>query len=474
MHNTRENVSDGQEESVSIVTAPKRCGQLASHALVLAVCGGVVLGFGLGFLLRHVEISEDALMWTGTATMDPRSHGRISLLSLGFVLLANSVGSLTGIVCYYIVRPGEGMAVSDEGQYDTISTSIQTHDMFADLIRNIVPDNILTVCFQKTQTRYDVKTELNSTNTRLARTVGTAAGTNVLGVLFLSTVIGMAVSKMDEKGRIIVDLFEALSSAFIKILTWFMWSTPVGVASLIAVSVARVADIEDTFSSLGLLVVAFFTGILFQQLILFPVLLFILFRMNPLYFYFKAAKAWMAVFGPPSSAIGIPEILRICEEDFHVDKRVSRFTVPFGAAECRIGSAHFVILSVLFLAAAQGVSLNLLQVIIVWILCSLSSLALPAVPSSSLVVILILLTSIDVDGDAMGILLTLEWFTDRLRTTSNAMASTICTMTVDKFCKGKLEIDIPSTEKATEVDGVDSDGDYLDKEDSNSILLKIH
>ncbi|XP_033731109.1 excitatory amino acid transporter 2-like [Pecten maximus] len=289
----------------------------------------------------------------------------------------------------------------------------------------------------------------------------------------------MATSKMGEKGKIVVDLFEAFSLIFIKILTWFMWSTPVGVASLIAVSVAQVNDIEDTFNSLGLLVVAFLIGILLQQLVLYPSALFIIFRMNPLYFYFKAAKAWMAVFGPPSSAMGIPEILRLCEEDFHVDKRVSRFTVPFGAAECRIGSMHFIALSALFIAAVQGVSLSPLQVAIVWILCSLSSLAVPAVPSSSLVVVLILLTSVDVDGEAMGILFTLEWFTDRLRSTSNAMASTICTMLVDKLCRGKLEVVTSGKTTSTGEGGADTDGDFSDladdsKDGPNSVLLKIH
>ncbi|XP_060082907.1 excitatory amino acid transporter-like [Ylistrum balloti] len=485
------------------VTSPSkpiswRCRRLADHALVLAVCSGVVIGFGLGFALRQLKLSEDVLMWIGlpgdifmrllkvtilpvivcsiihgTATIDPRSHGRISLMAFGFVLLSNSVGALTGIVCHYIFRSGEVMLTEGETQYKSISTAIQTHDMFADLIRNVVPDNILTACFQKTQTRYIATTEVNSTSTTLSRSIGTAPGTNVLGILFLSTIIGMAASKMGEKGKIVVDLFEAFSTIFIKILTWFMWSTPVGVASLIAVSIARVTDIVDTFSSLGLLVAAFLVGILFHQLVLLPAALFIIFRIKPWYFYLKAAKAWMAVFAPPSSAIGIPEIIRLSEEDFHVDKRVSRFTVPFGAAESRIGSTHFISLSVLFLASVQGVSLNSLQVFIIWILCSLSSLAVPAVPSSSLVVVLIILTSLDVDGDAMGILFTIEWFTDRLRTSSNAMASILCTMTVDKLCKGKLEKVTSDDAIVSDRNGDDDNPDGEDTDDANSILLKI-
>ncbi|XP_021353319.1 putative sodium-dependent excitatory amino acid transporter glt-6 isoform X2 [Mizuhopecten yessoensis] len=448
-----ESVSGGQEDIDPTERAPGSCKRLASHALVIAVCGGVVIGFGLGFALRQTHLSEDAMMWTGlpgeifmrmlkvtilpvivcsiihgTATMDPRSHGRVSLLTLGFVFLANTVGSLTGILCYFIVRPSEGLVVEDVTQYTSVSTDIQPQDMFADLIRNIFPDNILTACFQKTQTRYDLISEFNSTNTRLSRSIGTAAGTNVLGVLFMSAVIGTASSTLGEKGKIVVDFFEAFSAIFIKMLTWFMWSTPVGVASLIAVSVARVVDIEDTFSSLGLLVVAFLTGIIFHQLVLYPVLLLTIFRMNPLYFYLKSAKAWMAVFGPPSSAIGIPEILRLCEEDFTVDKRVSR------------------------------------------ILCSMSSLAVPAVPSASLVVVLIILTSVNVDSGAMGILFTLEWFTDRLRTTSNSMANIICTMTVDKLCKGKLEVVPTDKTQQPNVDSCDSDSDT---DGTKSVLLKI-
>ena len=46
--------------------------------------------------------------------------------------------------------------------------------------RNLVPDNVVAACFQKTQTRYTEKTTAANT-TELVRELGTSSGTNILG-----------------------------------------------------------------------------------------------------------------------------------------------------------------------------------------------------------------------------------------------------------------------------------------------------
>ncbi|XP_076463709.1 excitatory amino acid transporter 1-like [Babylonia areolata] len=118
--------------------------------------------------------------------------------------------------------------------------NLQTADLFADLIRNLVPDNLVSACFEKSQTHYrkvsvpgpvppvglggvgnsDNNTLTNITLTNITATnitatnilttvttesyqryLGTAGGTNILGLVVACSVIGMASAQTGETAR---------------------------------------------------------------------------------------------------------------------------------------------------------------------------------------------------------------------------------------------------------------------------------
>ena len=65
------------------------------------------------------------------------------------------------------------------------------------------------------------------------------------------------------------------------------------------------------------------------------------------------------------SAIAIPDVLVSAETKNGVDIRISRFSVPFGAALCRCGSGAFMVTVSLFLASMEGVELQAVQIVYV-------------------------------------------------------------------------------------------------------------
>ncbi|XP_060068253.1 excitatory amino acid transporter-like [Ylistrum balloti] len=411
---------------------------LRRNALLILVVIGVATGFGLGFGLRSADLSADALMWlglpgemfmnmlkmtiipliagsiiAGTATSDPKSNGRISILSITFIVMANLFGAIMGILAYFILSlGGDTTSPNVHSRSSPDSQHLQTQDMFADLLRNIIPDNIITTTFQKAQTRYTSTVsvaENNGTNVTVqvfVRHVGVANSTNVLGVILISAVVGLAASTVKESSTNFVPFFQATSNIFIRIMRWFVWSTPVGVASLICVSVLRVESLEDTFRSLGMYLITFTVGNLIQQLLLIPSIYFLAIRKNPFTFLLSTARPWMAVFGPPSSMVGMPEMITVCEETHHVDKRVSSFAIPFSVTLCRAGSCYFISLSALFIISMNG-----------------------QYPSVSEVIMI---------GQSVGVLMALEWYTDRMRTSCNMLHMVTCTIVVDKLCAPQL------------------------------------
>ncbi|KAJ8298790.1 hypothetical protein KUTeg_022850 [Tegillarca granosa] len=216
--------------------------------------------------------------------------------------------------------------------------------------------------------------------------------------------------------------------------------TPIGVASLIASSIAQIKDIDTTFKSLGVFVGGYTLGIAIHQLLVIPVLWLIVMRTNPFKFLLTAFRPWITVFAPPSSAVGIPEVLNTCETKHGVDTRVSRFTVLFFASMSRMGSCYFICMASLFIANLEGGNLEAVQVILITVVSSVGSLAIPSVPSASIITIIIVLSSLDISAVKVGMLMALEWYTDRLRTTSNTLNNVAGTIFIYKFCKRALEV----------------------------------
>ncbi|XP_041359636.1 neutral amino acid transporter A-like [Gigantopelta aegis] len=92
---------------------------------------GIVVGFGVGFGVRQLNPSKDAIMWigiagelfmrmlrlmilpliiccliSGTASLDPKSNGKISLTAFVYIVSTNALGIAVGVVLGLLIRPG--------------------------------------------------------------------------------------------------------------------------------------------------------------------------------------------------------------------------------------------------------------------------------------------------------------------------------------------------------------------------------
>ncbi|XP_062615329.1 excitatory amino acid transporter 2-like [Saccostrea cucullata] len=381
-----------------------KCAFLRRNSLIISVLIGVALGFVIGFGVRVVEPSENAIIWiglsgeiymrvlkmmllplvvstiiTGAASMDPKSNGRISALSVGYIIITNTIGAIIAIIVFLMIQPGKDLKIPSSESSDSVQTDIETSDMFADMIRNFFPDNLVTACFQKTQTKYShvprvvMMNGTNSSVTVVHKSLSSTSGVNILGLIIACLLFGITASTLGKRAKPFIELFETISIIVIKLLKWIIWMTPVGVASLIATAILKAHDIENVFSSMGMFVLAHVVGLLFHQLVLIPVIYFIATRKNPLYFFSASLRPWFTVFGPPST-----------------------------------------------------------------LLSTVGSFAVPSVPSASIVSLLVVLSSIDIEVHNIGLLMALEWFNDRFRTTSNTLTIIVGAVVIERLCRSSL------------------------------------
>ncbi|XP_062591866.1 excitatory amino acid transporter-like [Saccostrea cucullata] len=448
-------------------------GQLLFVLTFLAVIFGFIIGFGI----REATPSPDVIQWIGmpgdlfmrslkmmivplivtsviqsTASLDPKSNCRIGLISITYILLTNLMGCMIAITLIYIIKPGRVNVAHDE---KVMVNKIQPQDIFADLLRNIIPDNLVEATFRKTQTQFrseiiwsNSKNHSNSSNTtadvnqklEMVKIVGKSDGPNILGLLLACLLIGIAAGRFREKAKTFIDFFAMSAEIVLQILRWFIWVTPVGVASLTAASLAGTRDITETFISLGYFVLTVTSGIVILQAILLPLIYFAFFRKNPYKRILSVKRAWLMGFSFGSSTLAMPDLLHACENVNKMDKRIARFVIPLCCTANADGSALFISAASMFIAQISGYTLTYGNVIIIGILTAFSTLSLPALPSASMVIVVVVLSAINVPVNEVSILFAVEWFLDRLRTGSNVESHFICAAITDHFCRRKYDV----------------------------------
>lgn len=76
-------------------------------------------------------------------------------------------------------------------------------------------------------------------------------GTNVLGLVMFSVVMGAVIGKMGIKGKPLQDVFQVLSEGMMIITQWVIWLSPVGIFFLITEKMLEIKSFSDVFIQLG-------------------------------------------------------------------------------------------------------------------------------------------------------------------------------------------------------------------------------
>ncbi|XP_041356554.1 excitatory amino acid transporter 2-like isoform X1 [Gigantopelta aegis] len=258
------------------------------------------------------------------------------------------------------------------------------------------------------------------------------------GLIAICTVLGVATNSVKEKADVVLRFFFGFTEIVFVIMRKIFWFAPIGIGSLIASSIAGITDITEAFSRLGLFVLTILVGLLIYSLIVLPLIIFVLTRRNPFAFIISIVRACLMAFATTSSAAVIPDMLIACEENNHIDKRVTRFVIPLCATLNRDGSAIYVACSAVFVGQMMFGSISVTEAFTIWLLTSVGSLAIPPVPSSSLVTLIIILTSMGIPSDGISLLFAIDWLMDRFRTCCNIISHTFCAAVTYQFCKKDL------------------------------------
>ena len=221
---------------------------------------------------------------------------------------------------------------------------------------------------------------------------------------------------------------------------------PIGVFCLMA----------KTFGSMGLegilplskYFVCVLIGLAIQAFIVYPSLLVIFTRLNPIRFFRKFMSVMFFAFSSSTSNATIP--LNINKlEDMGVSRDVSSFTIPLGATINMDGTAIMQGVAVMFAAQAYGIDLGTSALLTVIFTAVMASIGTAGVPSVGLVTLTMVFNSVGLPVEAIGIIFGIDHIIDMFRTAVNITGDAICTMIVS-FRNKALDVDIFNGNKEPE------------------------
>ncbi|XP_059170368.1 excitatory amino acid transporter 1-like [Physella acuta] len=458
-----------------------RSAHLSGDTIMLISFPGDLLMRMLKMLIVPLIISS---MITGLASLDAKNSGKMGLRAIVYYLSTTFIAIILGIILVLSIHPGEydgGIRKRSKKQKHPPSSL----DAFLDLIRNIFPPNILQACFQHTLTVYtvdepeefittqpntttssDLNTTLattittiitttqrtiidNSTNqtiiteevTKWVRTTPMADGVNVLGIITFCTAFGILISIMGPKGKIMIDFFQVLNEIIMKMVLMVMWYSPIGIMFLIAGKILELDDPAKVGQQLGMYMITILVGLTIHTVVVLPGIYFVITRKNPYLVMWGVIQAWVTALGTASSTATLPVTFRCLEENLHIDKRVTRFVLPIGATINMDGTALYEAVAPIFIAQMNGMELSFGKIVAISLTATCASIGAAAIPSAGLVTMIMVLTSVGLPADDISLILAVDWFLDRFRTSTNVLGDSYGAAVVDHLSRHELQLD---------------------------------
>lgn len=125
-------------------------------------------------------------------------------------------------------------------------------------------------------------------------------GMNIIGIVVSACVIGIAMSSMHGKVSTLLALVTELSTMMMKITTWVICVSPIGIFFLTVSQIIEMDDLNVVVGKLGLYLITVISGILFHGFVILPILFYAFTRKNPYVFIVGMGQAIVTAFGTAS------------------------------------------------------------------------------------------------------------------------------------------------------------------------------
>jgi Na+/H+-dicarboxylate symporter len=262
---------------------------------------------------------------------------------------------------------------------------------------------------------------------------------NVLGAALLALVLGFALRSVRRSGEVpsraldmVADAVNAVSEALQRALSWLVLLAPIAAFALVTHAVAHAG--LAAFAGLWIFVAAIALGFTLHGLVFYS------FRawsagMSPRRFLAEGRDAVVMAIATNSSLATVPVTLRCLVERMGVSQPSARLAACVGTNLNNDGIALYEAMTVLTIAQACGLDLDLAQQGSVVLASVLAGAGIAGIPEAGIVVLPTVLAAIGVpEAAAMAaipLVMPVDWLLARARTVLNVLSDMIVAILLD-------------------------------------------
>ena len=428
-------------------------------------------------------------MITGVAGLgDVRHVGTIGLRTIVYYLTTTFFAVLTGILLVLIVNPGKGSTYETnefpDTAYEIVQTPIsggsilrlsdgtsftsdidaQRHNVFLhdqNLIGIIDPagrpgkrEIPILKWFNETGLKTEPKLTGNGVSIKaqikrmsgnellqnfIPRNIfGSMVAENIFPLILFSLVFGGVLSTIGPAGKPLMDVVNAINLTIIRCVILLMYLAPIGIFGLTAGSIGEAElNLPGGFIA-ELLRLARYAGTVISGLLIHSTVSLILIlafaaKRRPYKFFKNMIPQLFTAFSTGSSMATLPVSLTLVTTKNKVSERIADFVLPIGATVNMDGTALYQVVAAIFIAQVYNIPLGVPELAIMLLTATIGSIGAAAIPQAGLVTLVVVLRSVGLPVEGIGLILSIDWFIDRCRTTVNVWGDVIGSAVIDRY-----------------------------------------
>ncbi|MGW2018040.1 dicarboxylate/amino acid:cation symporter [Streptomyces sp. NPDC001927] len=383
------------------------------------IVAGLVLGVLLGWLARSQDISwlKDTLGQVGdifvqllklavaplvffailvsiTNLRKVNNAARLAAQTLVWFMITSLVAVAIGLALGLLTNPGAGTGLTpQDGKLP------KREGTWIDFLTGIIPTDVITPF-----------TELN-----------------VLQIVFMAAVAGVAALKLGDRAKPILSLSESVLELLQKALWWVIRLAPIGTVGLIGFAIADYG--WELIGKYATFTADVYIGCALVLFGVYPLLLATVAKVNPIQFFKGAWPAIQLAFVSRSSVGTMPVTQKVTER-LGVPKEYASFAVPFGATTKMDGcAAIYPALAAIFIAQIFDVQLGIQDYLLIAFVSVVGSAATAGLTGAT-VMLTLTLSTLGLPLEGVGLLMAIDPILDMMRTATNVAGQALVPVVV--------------------------------------------
>lgn len=291
----------------------------------------------------------------------------VKTVALFFVMFLASFAVSSAVAL--AIRPGQGITFENQPVYEGAAGGKLSA---GDVLRQLFPGSLADIFSSK----------------------------NILAAIILAMILSVIIIKMGEKAEPAKSFINRLSDIVFRILSVIMETSPAGVMSLIAFSIAQYG--AGLFMAIGKYILCCWLACIavFVIVFLLPVQLY---TKTDLRTYLRACgRVSLMTLSTTSSAATLPTTIRVSTKDLGAPEDISGFVLPLGCTINMCGGACSFCCLAFFVDEFYSLGLPFMQLAAMALVAAMLNMAAPGIPGGGVVLMTSFLTIFGLPLDLIG------------------------------------------------------------------------